>query len=178
MRFILAALFLIANIGSIGWSQTNQQTNSDSTQTNGDSTVAPSFNLKGLNGRSARLSDYKGKVVLINLWATWCAPCRMELPELVRLQKKYGARGLQIVGVTYPDDEPADVRRMSRKLGLNYPVVFGTNELLEAYKIGEVLPATVIVDRDGKIRDRILGILEPEEFKERVAPLLQSANLR
>jgi len=153
----------------MGWSHTNQQTNSDST-------VAPGFTLKGLNGRSAPLSDYKGKVVLINLWATWCAPCRMELPELVRLQRKYQSQGMQIVGVTYPDDDPADVRRMSRTLKLNYPVLFGTSELLEAYQIGEVLPATVIVDRDGKIRDRILGILEPEEFKERVAPLLKSAD--
>ena len=67
---------------------------------------------------------------------------------------------------------------MSRRLKLNYPVLFGTNELLEAYQIGEVLPATVIVDREGKIRDRILGILEPEEFKERVAPLLQAAEVR
>jgi len=171
MRFILAACLLIANTGTIGWSQTNQQTNSDLT-------IAPAFNLKGLSGRTARLSDYKGKVVLINLWATWCAPCRMELPELVRLQKKYGGRGLQIVGVTYPDDERTEVLRMSRKLKLNYPVLFGTNKLLEEYQIGEVLPATVIVDRDGKIRDRILGILEPEEFNQLVAPLLEAAEAR
>ena len=169
MRFIVAAFLVIFHTGSMGWSHTNQQTNSDST-------VAPGFTLKGLNGRSAPLSDYKGKVVLINLWATWCASCRMELPELVRLQRKYQSQGMQIVGVTYPDDDPADVRRMSRTLKLNYPVLFGTSELLEAYQIGEVLPATVIVDRDGKIRDRILGILEPEEFKERVAPLLKSAD--
>ena len=171
MRIILATCLLIANTGTIGLSQTNQQANRDPV-------VAPAFNLKGLNGRRARLSDYKGKVVLINLWATWCAPCRMELPELVKLQKKYQGQGLQIVGVTYPDDEPAEVLRMSRKLKLNYPVLFGTNEILEAYQIGEVLPATVIVDRDGKIRDRILGILEPEEFNQLVAPLLHAAEAR
>jgi hypothetical protein len=98
----------------------------------------------------------------------------MELPELVRLQRQYKARGLQIVGVTYPDDDTAGVRRMIRQFKLNYPILFGTNDLLDAYQIGEVLPVTVIVNRDGMVRDRILGILEPEEFKNRVAPLLQS----
>jgi thiol-disulfide isomerase/thioredoxin len=166
MRQILVALLLIAQSGSISSTQT--------TQRGSESTVAPAFSLKALNGRVAKLSDYKGKVVLINLWASWCAPCRMELPELVRLQRQYKARGLQIVGVTYPDDDAASVRRMTRQLKLNYPILFGTSELLDAYQIGEVLPATVIVDRDGIIRERILGILEPEEFKNRVAPLLQS----
>jgi len=167
MRLILIALLFIAQSGSISLTQT--------TQRGSESAVAPAFSLKALNGRVAKLSDYKGKVVLINLWASWCAPCRMELPELVRLQRQYKARGLQIVGVTYPDDDAASVRRMTRQLKLNYPILFGTSELLDAYQIGEVLPATVIVDRDGIIRERILGILEPEEFKNKVAPLLQTA---
>ena len=167
MRLILIALLFIAQSGSISLTQTTQRVS--------ESAVAPAFSLKALNGRVAKLSDYKGKVLLINLWASWCAPCRMELPELVRLQRQYKARGLQIVGVTYPDDDAASVRRMTRQLKLNYPILFGTSELLDAYQIGEVLPATVIVDRDGIIRERILGILEPEEFKNKVAPLLQTA---
>ena len=134
--------------------------------------AAADFSLKNLNGRSVRLSDYKGKVVLINLWATWCAPCLVEMPELVRLQRQYEARGLQIIGVTYPDARRASVQRIARRFKLNYPVLFGTPDLLDKYEIGDVMPATVVVDREGKIRDRILGILEPEEFREKVAPLL------
>ena len=167
MRAILLAGLLIAQTVSDNRAQSRPQTDSRSS-------VAPAFSLKDLRGRTARLSDYKGKVVLVNLWATWCAPCIVEMPELVKLQKTHAARGLQIIGVTYPNDRRTSVRRMVRKLKLNYPVLFGTPELLDAYQIGEVLPVTVVVDRDGKIRDRILGMLEPEDFKEKVAPLLEA----
>lgn len=167
MRAILLAGLLIAQTVSANRAHLSQQPD-------GQSSVAPAFSLKNITGRTARLSDYKGKVVLINLWATWCAPCLVEIPELVKLQKEHKARGLQIIGVTYPDDRRTSVRRMAQKFKLNYPVLFGTPELLEAYQIGEVLPVTVVVDRDGKIRDRILGILEPEDFRERVAPLLEN----
>jgi thiol-disulfide isomerase/thioredoxin len=149
----------------------NSQTEANS-QTESQPRLAPAFTLKNLTGRSARLSDYKGKVVLINLWATWCAPCQAEMPELVKWQKEYKARGLQILGVTYPDEPRTGVKRIVRKFKLNYPVIFGTQEFLDAYQIGEIMPVTVVVDRDGNIRERILGILEPEEFKEKVAPLL------
>ena len=143
-------------------------------QTDGQAAVAPAFRLSNLKGSTNRLSDYKGKVVLINLWATWCAPCLVEMPELVKLQKQHASSGLQILGVTYPDEPRTSIRRLAQKFKLNYPVLLGTAELLEAYEIGEVLPVTVVVDRDGKIRARILGILEPEDFKDKVAPLLEN----
>lgn len=161
MRVILLAVFLIAQpVFTVCQTSVNQQT------------TAPEFSLKNIKGRSARLRDYKGKVVLINFWATWCAPCQAEMPELIKLQKEYQARGLQIIGVTFPPERPSAVRRVARQFKLNYPVLFGTSAMTDAYEIGEVLPTTVVVDRDGKIRARILGILEPEEFKEKVAPLL------
>ena len=143
-------------------------------QTDGEAAAAPAFRLSNLKGSTNRLSDYKGKVVLINLWATWCAPCLVEMPELVKLQKQHASNGLQILGVTYPDEPRTSVRRLAQKFKLNYPVLLGTTELLEAYDIGEVLPVTVVVDREGKIRARILGILEPEDFKDKVAPLLEN----
>lgn len=136
---------------------------------------APAFTLKDLRGRTVRLGDSRGKVVLINFWATWCAPCQAEMPELVKWQKEYRARGLQIIGVTYPPERRGSVRRVARRLKLNYPVLFGTSATAEAYEVGDVLPVTVIVDREGKIRWRVLGILESEEFKEKVVPLLKSA---
>jgi thiol-disulfide isomerase/thioredoxin len=137
-----------------------------------DNQLAPPFTLNNLRGGKARLSDYKGKVVMINLWATWCAPCRAEMPELVKLQKEYKARGLQILGVTYPDESRTAVKRIARRYKLNYPVIFGTHELLESYQIGEIMPVTVVVDGAGNIRARILGILDIQEFKEKVEPLL------
>lgn len=134
---------------------------------------APAFESKAINGRTVRLADFKGKVVLLNFWATWCAPCRAEMPELVKLQREYEARGLQVIGVAVPRYRRAAVRRAARRLNLNYPVLYGSRDLVAAYDAGEVLPTTVVIDREGKVRARILGILEPDEFEQSVRPLLQ-----
>ena len=167
MRALLLAGLIIAFAASDCGAQTVPKADNEQS-------IAPAFSLANLNGRKVRLSDYKGRVVLINLWATWCAPCLVEMPELVRLQRQYEARGLQIIGVTYPDARRPSVLRIARKFKLNYPVLFGTSELLDKYGIGDVLPTTVVVDREGRIRDRIPGILELEEFREKVAPLLET----
>ena len=143
-------------------------------QTDNQSMLAPAFALKDDKGRIARPGDYKGKVLLLNFWATWCAPCQAEMPELVKWQKEYRARGLQIIGVTYPPEKRSRVLQAVRRFKLNYPVLFGTLEMAEAYDVGAVLPTTIIVDQEGKIRGRILGTFEPEEFKEIVEPLLKA----
>jgi thiol-disulfide isomerase/thioredoxin len=137
---------------------------------------APAFKSKEINGRTVQLHDFKGKVVLLNFWATWCAPCRAEMPDLVKLQKEYETRGLQVIGVTVPKYTRAAVRQVARRLKLNYPVVYGSRELVAEYGASEVLPMTIVIDRAGKVRARILGILEPEEFEQSVRPLLQRPN--
>ena len=95
------------------------------------------------------------------------------MPDLVRLQKEYQSKGLQVVGMTYPDYTHAGVRVIARRLRLNYPILLGTRDLADKYQVGEVLPTTVVIDREGRIRARILGILEPDEFEQSVKPLLQ-----
>ena len=139
---------------------------------------SPDLRLKDLRGRSLRLSDYRGKVVLINFWATWCPPCRAEMPDLVKLQREHKKDGLQIIGVTYPPEQPALVRKLTRRLKINYPILFGTYEAAAFFEVGANLPVTIILNRDGTIRDRVIGILEPEEFDEKVKPLLQSSDLK
>jgi thiol-disulfide isomerase/thioredoxin len=128
--------------------------------------------LKDLNGRIVRLSDYKGKVVLINFWATWCPPCRAEMPDLVRLQREHAKDGLQIIGITYPPEQKARVRRFASRLKVNYPIVLGTRELKSRFSSDETLPLTVVINRDGKVSDIIGGILLREEFDEKIKPLL------
>lgn len=135
---------------------------------------APAFELKDIKGRTLRLSDYKGKVVLLNFWATWCVPCRAEMPDLVKLQNEYRSKGLQIVGLTYPDYTRAAVRNVVRRLRLNYPILLGSRGIADKYDVGEVMPTTIVIDREGRIRTRILGILEPDEFEQSVKPLLES----
>jgi thiol-disulfide isomerase/thioredoxin len=134
--------------------------------------VAPQFTLKDVNGRTVRLSDYQGEVVLINFWATWCPPCRAEMPELVRLQREHGKEGLQIIGVTYPPEKKARVRRFARSLKVNYPIILGTREFKARFSSEEILPLTVVINRDGKVSDIISGILLREEFDEKIKPLL------
>jgi thiol-disulfide isomerase/thioredoxin len=141
-------------------------------ETQSQPAFSPSFALKDTGGRTVRLSDYKSKVVLINFWATWCAPCQAEMPELKKLQTEYENRGLQIIGIACPPERRLNVLRITRKYRLNYPVLFGTRAMTKEFDVSEVLPVTIVVDREGKIQARILGMLEPEEFKEKIAPLL------
>ncbi|HZT61192.1 MAG TPA: TlpA disulfide reductase family protein [Pyrinomonadaceae bacterium] len=134
---------------------------------------APALTLKDIRGRTVRLSDYKGKVVLLNFWATWCPPCRAEMPDLVKLQREYARRGLQVVGVTYPPETLSRVRRFAGRLGVNYPVALGTKATKSLFADTDTLPVTVVIDREGNIRETIEGIMLPDEFEQKVRPLLK-----
>ena len=134
---------------------------------------APQLALRTIEGRALRLSDYRGKVVLLNFWATWCPPCRAEIPDLVRLQREYGPQGLQVIGVTYPPERRSRVRSFTRRLKVNYPVALGTRQTKASFTADETLPLTVIIDRDRSVRGFIAGILLPEEFEQQVRPLLR-----
>ena len=129
--------------------------------------------LKDIQGRYFRLSDYRGKVVLVNFWATWCPPCRAEIPDLIKLQRDYGSRGLQVIGVTYPPQTLAEVRRFVRRAKVNYPVGLGTKEMKLLFTTSESLPITIVIGTDGRIRDIIEGILLPEEFEQKIKPMLK-----
>jgi thiol-disulfide isomerase/thioredoxin len=113
----------------------------------------------------APLKKYRGKVVVINFWATWCAPCLAEIPEFVRLQRSYRNRGLQVVGITYPPVNQARVRRLAVRYRINYPLLFGTRRTAELYGVTNALPVTVIVGRQGRIEGRIDGVTDLQEIK-------------
>lgn len=137
---------------------------------------APSVVLKDLQGRTVRLADFKGRVVLVNFWATWCPPCRAEIPDLVKWQRQYRRQGLQVIGVTYPPTNRRAVRTFVRQLKMNYPVWLGSKGTKEFFDPGETLPFSVVIDREGKVRATIEGIVLPEEFDEKVRPLLGQSN--
>ena len=120
---------------------------------------APDLTLQQVDGAPLRLSDYAGKVVLLDFFATWCSPCRDEIPRFVEWQSKYGNQGLQVIGVAM-DDNPRPVAGFSRELGINYPVVLGTPQL--ASRFGGILglPANLVVSRDGKIVSKHLGVAD------------------
>ena len=136
---------------------------------------SPKLSLKDLRGRTINLGDYRGKVVLLNFWATWCPPCRAEVPDLVKWQSEYKGRGLQVVGVTYPPTDLKEMRQFVRQLNINYPVLLGSRDTKTIFFAGETLPVTVVIDREGNVRELIEGILLPEEFEEKIKPLLRQA---
>jgi thiol-disulfide isomerase/thioredoxin len=133
---------------------------------------APSLELKDLKGKTVKLSKYKGKVVLVNFWATWCAPCVAEVPELVRWQHEY-ADELQIVGITYPPTSLAQVRGFVRDHGINYPILLGSKATKRLFDPSDNLPITVIIDRVGNIVDRIDGLVFADEFEAKIKPLIK-----
>jgi thiol-disulfide isomerase/thioredoxin len=134
---------------------------------------APALALKDLRGRTVRLSDYRGKVVLLNFWATWCPPCRAEMPDLVKWQREFRGKGLQVIGITYPPTEWSEVRQFIRSVGVNYPILIGTLKTKALFDAAETLPITIVIDREGNVRERIEGILLNEEFEQKIKPLLQ-----
>ena len=135
---------------------------------------APRLSFKDIRGRRIRLSDYKGKVVLLNFWATWCPPCRTEIPDLMKIQTEYRDQGLRIIGITYPPQTLLEVRRFVRKIGVNYPIASGKTATKAMFDKSDVLPITVVIDREGNVRGIVQGILYSDEFKEKVKPLLIS----
>lgn len=133
---------------------------------------APPLPLRDIKGRSFSLADYKGKVVLLNFWATWCIPCRTEIPDLIKMQRQYRKNGLRIIGITYPPEKLSEVRRFGRALKINYRVAIGTKATKALFTASETLPMTVVVDRQGVVREVIEGIMYSDEFEEKVKPLL------
>jgi len=108
------------------------------------SSVAPDFSLESLEGKTMRLSDFHGKAVLLNFWATWCVPCKIEMPWFVELQDRYAAEGLQVVGVAMDDASPDDIEKFASELGVNYPILVGEETVGNAYGGVQFLPSTFL----------------------------------
>ena len=135
---------------------------------------APDFTLESLDGKSVRLSDLRGKAVLLNFWATWCGPCKIEAPWLVEFQGQYGTQGLQVVGVEMGDDGKEDIEKFAKEMGVNYPVLFGKEAVGEAYGGVPALPETFFIGRDGKIVDRIIGLKGKAEIEDSIKKALDT----
>ncbi len=134
--------------------------------------LAPDFSLPILTGQKLDLSSYRGKVVLLDFWATWCDPCREEIPHFVELQKKYGDQGLQIIGVSM-DDGPEPVRDFYQRFKMNYPVVMGNAKTGELYGGVLGLPIAFLIGRNGRISARHIGITDISVFEKEIVNLLQ-----
>ncbi|HEY1527827.1 MAG TPA: TlpA disulfide reductase family protein [Candidatus Angelobacter sp.] len=139
--------------------------------------AAPIFELKSIpDGKSTALASFHGKAVLLNFWATWCGPCKIEMPWLVDLQKKYGPQGLQIVGVAMDDTSDKEIADFAHKMGVNYIVLKGTEKVGDLYGGVEGLPTTYYLDRSGKVVDKTLGLAGESVIEDAIKKALAQGN--
>ena len=115
------------------------------------SITAPAWELKDVDGKTVKSSDFAGKVVVLDFWATWCPPCKAEIPGFVELQKQYGDKGLVIVGVSLDEQGPEVVTPFMKQFSINYPVVMGDAKIVQAFGGIRGIPTTFVIDRSGKI---------------------------
>jgi cytochrome c biogenesis protein CcmG/thiol:disulfide interchange protein DsbE len=163
-HWLAAVLLAVASLASVGPHPVFAQTSPAPRR-------APEFVRTGLNQQRIDLNAYRGKVVLLNFWATWCAPCELEMPRFVDWQNKYGPRGLQIIGISM-DDDPALARAAYRKLRLNYPVAMGDAKLGELYGGVLGLPVTFLIDAHGQVRARFEGETSLNKIETQLQSLL------
>jgi thiol-disulfide isomerase/thioredoxin len=136
--------------------------------------AAPDFQLTSIDGKTVKLSDFKGKAVVLNFWATWCAPCKIEIPWFVELQKQYGPNGLVIVGVDMDDNPSAEsIGKFAHEQDINYTVLLGNEKVADLYGGAEALPTTFYIGRDGKIVTRAFGLISHKEIEANIQSALK-----
>ncbi len=133
---------------------------------------APEFALQTLDGKTLKLADLRGKAVLLNFWATWCPPCKEEIPWFIELQKQYGPQGLQIVGVAMDDAGHDAIAKFAADMKIDYPVLLGTEQVADQYGGVESLPTTFYIGRDGKIVARVFGLVSHKDIEDNIRAAL------
>jgi peroxiredoxin len=140
-----------------------------------DRKEAPDFALKDADGKVVHLSDYKGKVVLLDFWATWCGPCKVEIPWFMEMQRKNKDKGFEVLGVAMDDEGWEAVKPFLADLGVNYRVVIGNDSTAGMYGGVEALPTTFLIDRGGRIAAVHVGLTSKKTFEDGVEELLQAS---
>jgi peroxiredoxin len=135
---------------------------------------APDFALKDVNGKTVRLSDYRGKVVLLDFWATWCGPCKVEIPWFMEFERKYKDRGFAVLGVSMDDDGWQSVKPFIQDIGVNYRVVLGNEQTGDQYGGIEALPTAFLIDREGRVAIEHVGVSSRRDFEDGIEKLLET----
>ena len=139
-----------------------------------DRKVAPAFTLKDATNANVRLLDYKGRVVLLNFWATWCGPCKMEVPWFVEFEKTYQSRGFAVLGISMDDDGWTAVKPYIAAQKINYRVALGNDQVAQLYGGIDSLPTTLLIDRDGRVAAVHVGLVNRSDYDNEIRQLLAS----
>jgi len=169
---VIAVFFIINNSQSEPAQGPYPPHYQENAQANAD-TKAADFTLKSTDGKNVKLSDYKGKVVILDFWATWCGPCRRGIPDLVALKQDYKSKGLEVIGISLDQSNTLDdVVPFMKEFNINYPVVYGDMNIVQAYGNIQSIPTTFIIDKNGMITRSFVGLVEKPVLEDVIKRLL------
>jgi len=178
-RLIAAVVFMmiLALAGCGGGGRTSSDETAAAPTGKGETgTQVPGFELADLTGKTVSSTEFAGKVVILDFWATWCPPCRQEVPHFVQLQSKYRDQGLMIVGLSLDAGGAKDVAPFAEEYNVNYLMLIGADDVAKAFGGINSIPTTFVIDRQGKIVKRFVGYTAPEVFEATIAPLLAATS--
>ena len=135
--------------------------------------MAPDFQLASIDGRQVKLSDYRGKAVLLNFWASWCGPCKVEMPWFTELQDRYRQQGLEVIGVAADNEGSDKIKNFVEKMHVKYTILLGTDQVSDAYGGIQGLPTSFYIDRDGRIVKQVAGLISEDEIEANIKKALQ-----
>ena len=174
---VLTALLVgcfVQSCSNWSWEGATRSVSAASVKPDKDRKAAPDFTLKDADGKAVHLSDYKGKVVLLDFWATWCGPCKIEIPWFMDMQRKNKDKGFEVLGIAMDDEGWEVVKPFLADLGVNYRVVIGTDSTADRYGGVDALPTTFLIDRSGKIAAVHVGRASKRDFEDGIQELLQA----
>ena len=171
IKNLIAPLFTAAVVAWVASGVLDREAAAESAQ----GKEAPAWELKDVDGKTVKSSDFKGKVVLLDFWATWCGPCRAEIPSFIALQDKYRKDGLVVVGVSLDEEGPSVVKPFMKRNKINYPIVMADTRIADLFGGVEGIPTTFVIDRDGKIAAKHVGLTSKSAFEKEIKPLLKKS---
>jgi len=172
LKTVGIVVFAVASVSAAALLFGQSKSSGAATGLSGTMVPAPSWELQDADGKTIHSSDFKGKVVVLDFWATWCPPCKAEIPGFIALQNEYGKKGLAVIGISVDEGGAAVVKEFAQKIGMNYTVVLADEKTPQAFGGIEAIPTTFIIDREGRIVTKHLGFTEKDEFEKELKPLL------
>jgi peroxiredoxin len=177
-RFLLVAAGIAVSMTLGGCGSSKSVSAASSTKPDKDRQRAPEFELKDADGKTVRLSDYKGKVVLLDFWATWCGPCKIEIPWFIDFERKYKDQGFSVVGVSMDEEGWTVIKPFVSELAINYRILQGNDSTADLYGGVNALPTTFLIDREGKVAWKHEGLAGKDTFEDGIRKLLERQSVR
>ncbi len=173
LRLFYQSVTVAVLILALAGCSSSRPVNASSLKPEKDRKAAPDFSLKDADGRTVRLSDYRGKVVLLDFWATWCGPCKIEIPWFMEFERKFKDRGFAVIGVAMDDEGWEVVKPFVADVGVNYRIVQGSDTIAQLYGGVQALPTTFLVDRLGRVASVHVGLASKRDFEDGIEKLLE-----